>query len=191
MTPLDKIETFRALHRKAAPVLLYNVWDVGSACALAGAGAAALATSSYAVAAAQGYADGEVLPLDVVLQVARRIGHAVDRPVLIDFESGYADAPEPLADTVGKLLECDVAGLNLEDQVIGEAALYPVDQQAQRIAAVRERARARGMPVFINARTDLFLKEPDATRHAALIDEAILRAQHYRRAGADGFLYPG
>ena len=179
---------FAALHVPGDPVVLYNAWDVGSARAIAAAGAKAIATGSLSVAAAQGYDDGEALPLDLALASAARIVGAVDVPVTIDFEGGYAVDPADLAANVARLAMTGAVGCNLEDQVVGGTGLYPVAEQTARIAAAR---RAAGADFFLNARTDVFLQAPRATHDDAMLDAAIERAAAYAEAGASGFFAAG
>ncbi|AXC50939.1 isocitrate lyase/phosphoenolpyruvate mutase family protein [Paracoccus suum] len=187
---IAKARAFRALHVPGKPVVLYNIWDAGSARAVQRAGAKAIATGSWSVAAANGYDDGQAMPMSEVLAAARRIVQSVDLPVSIDFEGGYAAAPDAVADNVRLLLEVGAIGLNFEDQVVGGEGLHPIAEQAERVAAVRSAAEALGVPTFINARTDLFLKA-SAEEHPALLDEAVQRAAVYAAAGADGFFAPG
>lgn len=191
MSQVDKARQFQALHVKGRPVILYNIWDAGSAKAVVDAGAPAVATGSWSVAAAQGYPDGQALPLETLFGIARRIAAAVDVPVTIDFEGGYAEEPEQVAANFSALLETGVIGVNFEDQVVGGNGLYPIDRQAARISALRKVADAMGLPAFLNARTDLFLREKDKSRHPDLIPEAKARAQAYADAGASGFFVPG
>ncbi len=183
---MSRAEAFRALHVPGRPLVLFNVWDAGSARAVAAAGASALATGSWSVAAAQGWADGEALPLDAVIGTAARIAEAVDLPVSIDFEGGYARDPGALAANFARLLATGIVGINFEDQVIGGAGVVPVPEQAARIAALRR----AGPGAFLNARTDLFLQAPPEA-HAGLAGAALDRARAYRDAGADGFFVPG
>ncbi|QAX31169.1 isocitrate lyase/PEP mutase family protein [Leisingera sp. NJS204] len=183
----DRARAFAALHQPGNPVVLYNIWDAGSAKAIAGAGAAALATGSYPVAVAQGFADGEQIPLEFVLGNAERIIAATDLPVTIDFEGGYSRAPEQLTANVKRLAETGAVGLNFEDQVVGTAELYSIEEQARRVAAVR----AANADIFVNARTDLFLKEKDASKHAGLMAEALERGAAYAEAGGNGYFIPG
>lgn len=187
---IEKAQAFKALHVKGAPLVLWNIWDAGSAKAVADAGAKAVATGSWSVAAAQGFADGEALPMAASLHTAAQIVGAVDLPVSIDFEGGYAVAAEEVAQNVSALIETGAIGLNFEDQIIGTPNLHETSAQAARIAAIRAAADAAGVPLFINARTDVFLKSaPD--QHAALIEEALSRGVAYAEAGADGFFVPG
>jgi 2-methylisocitrate lyase-like PEP mutase family enzyme len=181
----DKAKQFRDLHEPGNPLVLYNIWDAGSAKAVAEAGAKALATGSWSVAAAQGYGDGELIPLEMLAQIAGRIVESVDLPLSVDFEGGYAVAPEAVAQNVARIAEVGAVGINFEDQIVGGTGLHSPEVQVARIAA------AKTAGIFINARTDLFLKEKDATRHGGLIDQAIARGQAYTAAGADGFFVPG
>ena len=190
MSQADKAELFKSLHHMGDPILLYNIWDAGGAKAIAAAGAKAIATSSWSIAAAHNYADGELLPLDFLLHIVRCIVGSTNLPVTVDFEGGYADDLEILKKNVTLLLDTGVIGLNFEDQIIGGVGLYPADLQAKRIEAVREACLAAKIPAFINARTDLFLKEADTSKHGGLVDEAIHRAKLYKNAGADGFFIP-
>ncbi|MCB4457135.1 isocitrate lyase/PEP mutase family protein [Leisingera sp. McT4-56] len=187
MTYSDRAAAFAALHQPGSPVVLYNIWDAGSAKAIAGAGASALATGSFPVAAAQGFPDGEQVPLEFVLGNAERIVAATELPVTIDFEGGYAREQEQLTANVKRLVETGAVGLNFEDQVVGGDGLYGIEEQARRVAAVR----AAHADIFVNARTDLFLKEKDAAKHAGLVAEALERAAAYAEAGGNGFFVPG
>jgi 2-methylisocitrate lyase-like PEP mutase family enzyme len=176
---------FAALHVPGDPVVLYNIWDVGSAQAVVRAGAKALATGSHPVADAHGWPDGQGVPLDFVFENARRIVSSVDVPVSIDFESAYAVEPEQAAQNVAQLKATGAVGCNLEDQVIGGEGLHPLDLQVRRIRAIRE---AVGTDFFINARTDLILKPH--TYGDALINQVIERGRAYADAGASGFFVP-
>lgn len=191
MTPTDRARQFAGLHAKGDPLVLYNIWDAGSAAAIAEAGAQALATGSASVAAAQGYPDGQALPLDALLATARRIVETSDLPVTVDFEGGYAETPEAVAVNVERLIETGAIGLNFEDQIVGGEGLYTIADQAARIRAIRQAAETADLPLFINARTDLFLKERDPERQPALMEDAEARAKAYADAGASGFFVPG
>ena len=191
MSQVDKARAFAERHRPGDPLLLYNIWDAGGAKAIAEAGAKAVATGSWSVAAAQGYPDGQAIPLDLLLQIAERIAATVDLPLTVDFEGGYAEAPEALAANLARLIATGAVGINFEDQVVGGAGLHAVDMQCARIAALRRAAEAAGLPFFVNARTDLFLKEKDRGKHGDLVAEALERAAAYAEAGASGFFVPG
>ncbi|MGR3760996.1 isocitrate lyase/PEP mutase family protein [Roseobacteraceae bacterium NS-SX3] len=187
MTYSERAQAFAELHQPGDPLVLYNIWDAGSAKAIAGAGAKALATGSFPVAAAQGFDDGQQIPMEFVLANAERIIAATGLPLTVDFEGGYARAPEQLTANAARLAATGAVGLNFEDQVVGTADLYGIDEQAGRVAAVR----AADADIFVNARTDLFLKEKDGAKHAALLPEALERGAAYAEAGANGFFVPG
>ncbi|MGR9502150.1 isocitrate lyase/PEP mutase family protein [Rhizobium leguminosarum] len=191
MNQNEKAKAFGALHRKGAPLVLYNIWDAGTAKAVTDAGAKALATGSWSVAAAHGYADGEKLPMSVLVETAKSITAVVDLPLSVDFEGAYSAEPEGAAANVAKLVEVGAVGINFEDQVVGGGELYPAERQAARIRAIRAMAEGKGIAFFINARTDLFLAESDLSKHAGLVDEAIERGKAYAAAGGSGFFVPG
>ncbi|MCD2185116.1 isocitrate lyase/PEP mutase family protein [Rhizobium sp. GN54] len=190
MSQKQKAEAFFALHRKGDPVILYNVWDAGTAKIVAASGARAIATGSWSVAAAGGYSDGEGIPLPALTEIARSIVAATDLPVTIDFEGAYAVDPDEAALNVARILDTGAIGINFEDQVVGGTGLHPVELQARRIGAIRQMTKKRDMPFFINARTDLFLKEQDAAKHGGLVEAAIERGLAFAGAGADGFFVP-
>ena len=187
---VEKSHIFAALHVKGTPLVLHNVWDAGSAKAVAEAGAPAIATGSWGVAAAQGYGDGQALPLADVLRTAKQIVNAVDVPVSVDFEGGYAVTPNAVAENLRHLLDTGVVGINFEDQMVGGAGLHTVDDQVQRIAALRAVADAADVQLFINARTDVFFQK-DSAPHADLMADAVARAKAYADAGANGIFVPG
>jgi 2-methylisocitrate lyase-like PEP mutase family enzyme len=191
MQQIESAKAFAALHRKGKPVVLYNIWDAGSARAVVEAGATAIATGSWSVAAAQGYADGEKIPLPLLAEIIRAIAGATALPLSVDFEGAYAVAPEQAAENVGKIIDAGAVGVNFEDRIVDGEGLHAIDVQSARIRAIRDMAEGRGMPLFINARTDLFLQEQDVGKHALLIDEACRRAKDYAAAGASGFFAPG
>ena len=188
MSQTDKAKAFAALHVPGDPLILFNVWDAGSAQAVAKAGAKAIASGSASVAGAHGVEDGEDVPMEVALANAARIVASVDLPVTIDFEGGYAVDPDETARNVARLAATGAIGCNFEDQVVGGAGMHDIDLQSRRIAAIRA---AVGPDFFINARTDFFLQaKPDA--HAgALTDAAIERVKAYADAGASGYFIPG
>lgn len=192
MNQAEKASAFAALHVPGDPVILFNAWDAGSAAAIAEAGAKAIATGSWSVAAAHGLTDAEALPIDLALaNAARVVAAAADLPVTLDFEGGYAVDPAKLAANFALVLATGVIGCNFEDQVIGGEGLHPIKVQAARVAALRRQAESAGIPAFINARTDIFLKaKPDAHDRAAA-DEALERARAFADAGASGFFVPG
>jgi len=190
MSSIDKANAFKALHKSGTPVVLYNIWDAGGAKTLAKAGATAVATGSWSVAAAHGFKDGEVIPLDFLATVVERIVQTVDLPVSVDFEGGYSVDNESLKENVLKIIRAGAVGINFEDRIVQGEGLHPITIQANRIKAIREAANSDNVPLVINARTDLFLgSEPNT--HKKLVDEAIERASAYAESGADVFFVPG
>jgi len=181
----SSFEKFAALHVPGNPVILYNIWDVASALAAVRGGAQALATGSHPVADANGWPDGQQVPIDFALANASRIIAAVDIPLTVDFEGAYSVDPAEGGANVARLAATGTVGCNFEDQVIGGEGLHPLDLQVSRIAAIRS---AVGDQFFINARTDLFLKTQ--TYDDALIDQVVERGRAFADAGASGFFVP-
>lgn len=188
-TQLTNASLFRRLHVRGNPLVLVNIWDAGSAQSVMEQGAKAVATSSWAVAASGGLEDGEHLPFETALQNLKRIVTRVSLPVTFDFEGGYSDETSDLQCNVRQVIGAGAVGINFEDQIVGGEGLYSIEAQSERIAAIRGVATQEGIPLFINARTDLFFKTSEHTD--GLIDEAIRRASAYAAAGADGFFVPG
>lgn len=187
----EKAKLFADLHVPGTPLELYNIWDAGSAKAVAEQGAKAIATGSWSVAEAQGFSDGEKLPLEMALMTIRRICQTVDLPVSLDFEGCYAVGPTGVASNVTMVLKMGAVGINFEDQKIGGKGLYTQEDQVKRIKAARAAADEFGINLFINARTDLFLKEQNRAWHAGLMPQAFERLAAYKEAGASGFFVPG
>ncbi len=190
-TQQDLAARFHALHQPGRPLVLFNAWDAGSARAVAEAGAPAIATGSWSVAAANGFDDGERLPLAFALDNLRRIVAAVALPVTIDLESGYGDAPEQVAATVAAALEAGAVGCNLEDSFPETGKLRDTAAQAARLAQARKAADAVGIALYINARTDVFFQKPAAEHDMAMVEDALQRAHAYAEAGASGLFVPG
>jgi 2-methylisocitrate lyase-like PEP mutase family enzyme len=182
----DRALAFRALHVPGRPLVLPNAWDAASARIVEDAGASAVATTSAGLAWALGVPDGDQLDRERALEAVARITATVAVPVSADIESGFAKDPEGVADTVRAVLAAGAVGVNIEDALYGgEGVLRPVAEQAERIAAVRAAADAEGVPLFINARIDTYL------RGAGGVDATLERAAAFRAAGADGIFVPG
>lgn len=183
-----KAEAFRALHLAGRPLVLFNIWDVGSAKAVAAAGARALATGSWSVASANGFADGEHVPLDFAIDNLARIARATDLPVTIDLESGYGETAAEVARSVARAIEAGAIGCNLEDSFPHDGSLRDVGDQAERIAEARKVA---SKAFFINARTDVFFQKPAEAHDEAMVRAALERGKEFAKAGADGLFAPG
>lgn len=175
------VEVFRALHVPGTPLVLYNIWDPGSAKAVAAAGAPALATGSYGVAEAFGAGDGEKLPFPDVIANLERIVAIVDIPVSLDLEAGYGADPTAVRASVQAARDAGAVGINMEDRLPGEARPMSKDDAARRFAAAAETG------LFVNARCDLFWQTAPSE---ALVEETIARAQAYADAGAMGLFVP-
>ena len=180
----DQVAVFKALHVPGNPLVLFNVWDAGSAKAVAGAGAKAIATGSFGVAEAQGFADGEAFGLDDALVNLRRIVGVTDLPVTLDMESGYGASADAVGQAVAAARAAGAAGINLEDRMPGVAALTPVAEQSARIAA------AAVSELFVNARCDAFRGQPAESHGPELVGAVLERARAYADAGASGLFVP-
>ena len=185
---MSKFDDFGRLHVPGSPLVLFNARDAGSAAAVATSGAKAIATGSASVSMANGFGDGQEMPLEWALTNATRIAKAVDLPVTVDFEGGYAAGGAELTANGQRLAQTGAIGCNFEDQIVGTDRLHEVPDQVTRIGALREGV---GSDFFINLRTDLFLKAPAQAHDEALADEAIERGKAYVAAGANGFFIPG
>ncbi|TYT25581.1 isocitrate lyase/phosphoenolpyruvate mutase family protein [Luteimonas viscosa] len=190
-TQVDKAVLFRSLHAGAQPLVLYNAWDPGSARAVAESGAHAIATGSWSVAAAHGYADGERMPLALALDNLARIVAATTLPVTVDLEGGYGETAEEVGVTVARSIEAGAVGCNLEDSHPAGGGLRGIADQAARLAQARAAAETAGVPLFVNARTDVFLQSPPDAHDAAMVERALERARAYAEAGANGLFVPG
>lgn len=183
-------ETFRRLHHGPNVLVLANCWDVASARVLAAAGAPAIATSSAGVAYTLGYPDGQRISREEMLAVVARVAKAVKVPVTADVESGYGPRPEDAARTAAAVIAAGAVGMNLEDSTEeSTAALIEVPLAVEKIRAVREAGSKAGVPLVINARTDVYLNQIGApeTRY----DHALRRSVAFRDAGADCLFLPG
>jgi len=188
---IRKAEQFHGLHIPGQPLILFNIWDAGSAKAVASGGARAIATGSWSVANANGFADGELIPLALAIDNLRRIVGATDLPVSIDLESGYGDTPEAVGETIGLGIDAGAVGCNLEDSFPANGSLRDTADQVARIRRARQTAEAANIRFFINARTDVFCQRPREQHNDAMVVEAIERARAYAAAGADGIFAPG
>jgi 2-methylisocitrate lyase-like PEP mutase family enzyme len=173
-------ELLRSLHVPGTPLIVTNVWDAITAKIVAGTpGVRALATASHAVSFAHGVADGEGLTVEQALAAARIVISAVEIPVSVDFEKGYAPDAAGVQSNVERLIEAGAAGLNIEDSIgAPKAPLFDLDTAVARVAAARAAGDATGVPIVINARVDTLAGGGEW-------DDAIARANAYLGAGAD------
>jgi 2-methylisocitrate lyase-like PEP mutase family enzyme len=184
-------EAFCRLHQPGNPIALFNVWDALSARTVADAGAKAIATASWSVAAAHGFEDGEKMPWELALANLGRVVRATPLPTSFDMERGYSEGPEGLADNVHAVISAGAVGANLEDSIIEGGALRPAPEQVRRIAAARAAADASGIRFFINARIDVLLAVAPGDRTVGHVEACLERARAYADAGADGIFIPG
>jgi 2-methylisocitrate lyase-like PEP mutase family enzyme len=186
----EKAEKLRKLHHGPRILALPNAWDVVSARILEEVGHPAIATSSAAVAFAHGYPDGQRISRSEMLDGVGRIAQAVRVPVTADLESGYGKTSEEIAEFTKAMVAAGAVGLNFED-VTGddESTHVELGLQVENIRAIRETSAALGVPVVINARTDVYLMPigPEATR----FERTVERLRAYREAGADCLFAPG
>lgn len=180
----DKVKAFGDLHVAGDPLILYNIWDAGSAKAVSEAGAKAIATGSWGVACSLGYKDGETLPLNAALENLDRILSVTDLPVTIDMEAGYGTDPAAVGLSVARAAAAGAVGINIEDEDPATRQLFETADAAARIKA----AAASGM--WVNARADLFIVTPKKQHDAALVDAVIERAKAYADAGANSLFVP-
>jgi 2-methylisocitrate lyase-like PEP mutase family enzyme len=189
-TQARKADAFRRLHDRTRTLVLPNAWDVGSACVFEAAGFPAVATSSAGVAWARGHPDGQHIDRAEMADVVRRIACHVAVPVTADMEGGYGEDGASAAETVRAVIAAGAVGLNLEDGTHRpDRPLLDLSAQVERVRAARQAADAEGVPVVINARTDVYLAA--VGDEAGRLDQAVRRANAYRAAGADCLFVPG
>lgn len=191
MRQAERARALRAAHHDSALLVLVNVWDAVSARTVAAVpGCRALATASWSIAAAAGVPDGEVLGRSAMLAAVARIAAAVDLPLSADLEAGYGPDAAGVAETVAAAIEAGAVGCNLEDGTIGDGPpLLPAAEHAERVAAARVAGERAGVPIVINARTDVFLRGVGPA--AGRVELAIERGRQYLAAGADCVFVPG
>lgn len=184
----ERATALKALHVPGTPVILPTVWDAWSAKLAVDAGFAALTLGSHPVADSVGRADGEGMSFDELTARVAQITAAVDVPISVDVESGYGQTPQRLIDG---LLAAGAVGLNIEDTVHKEGKrLRSPEEHAAMVGELRAASDAAGVPVVINARTDLFLRDGDPDNPPAdRVERAIARLTLAAEAGADS-LYP-
>jgi 2-methylisocitrate lyase-like PEP mutase family enzyme len=183
---MHSFETFSQLHQQPTPLLLGNIWDVNSAKVFEANGYKAIGTSSMAVAKAWGYEDGEQLPFDILLQLARRVTEVLAIPFTVDIEGGYSRNIQHILEHIDQLHDAGVVGINLEDTIAGATReLQPVAAFQQTLTAVADHISRKNLRLFLNVRTDGFLLGMPTA-----LTETLTRIKHYESAGADGIFVP-
>lgn len=179
-----KADIFRSQHHSGKILILPNIWDALGARLIKKIGFPSVATASVSTAISNGYRDGENIPFPLLLKTVGKIATAVDLPLTVDMERGFAETVPQLKDHIRLLIENGAVGINIEDSLPDKSGLYPLDDQCRKIEAIRETGIQYGVPIVINARTDVFvLKMPGA------LTLAIERGKAFRKAGAD-CMYP-
>jgi len=184
----SKEDLFCQLHQNGEILILPNIWNPLGAMLLQDLGFKAIATASASIALSNGYEDGEKYPFTELISLLKRIVQSVSIPVTADIESGYAKNNSELKENIKRLMDAGIAGINFEDSKHEEQKLVAKEEQAEKIHLIKHTASQMGSSLFINARTDVFVKQnnlPDEEK----LNEAILRGKLYKDAGADGF-YP-
>jgi len=180
---MNSTNIFRNLHAQPGqPLILANVWDAAGARLIESLGAKAVATTSAGVAWSKGYPDGNHMPSVLQASLAKEIVDAVKIPVSVDFEAGYSDDPTTVAENLRPLIDAGVSGINLEDGTNAPEIL------ARKIEAIKKMTSAAGADIFINARTDVYLRS--LVGEEERVRETLTRATTYRSAGADGLFAP-
>jgi len=181
-----KAENLLELHHSGKLLILPNIWDVLGAKLLESEGFEAIATASASIAFSRGHDDNQEIDFTELLKLFRSICDSTFLSVTADIERGYAGSLPELAENIKNLIRCGVVGLNIEDSNEKGQKLEPIEKQSEKIELIRKVSENMGVPIVINARTDVFLMEShDGNR----LSEAIKRGQHYKDAGADCF-YP-
>jgi 2-methylisocitrate lyase-like PEP mutase family enzyme len=197
MTPAQKASRLLELHHGGSPLILINAWDAASAAMVAHCGLPAVATSSAALANALGFADGQHLPWERMLEAVAGICRAVKVPVTADIESGFAADAKALETSIAQIILAGAIGVNLEDVMPASSdpnirhgsPLFPLAEQVERIQALRRAADAAGIHLVINARTDAYWQAGVPPEEA--LRNTLERGQAYLQAGADCIFVPG
>jgi 2-methylisocitrate lyase-like PEP mutase family enzyme len=188
-TAAAKAEDLRRLHHDPGLLVLVNAWDAVSARTIADTpGCRALATASWSIAAAHGVPDGEAIGRAAMLEAVARIAAAVELPVTADLEAGYGESAAAVGDTIAGAVAAGAVGCNLEDGR-PDGTPRPTGEHAERVAAAREAGERAGVPIVINARTDIFLDE--VGEPGERVELALERGRAYLEAGADCIFVPG
>lgn len=185
ITQKAKSELFRNQHVGGKLLILPNIWDSLGARMMELTGFPSVATASVATSMTNGYDDGEQIPFNILLSLVKKISSAVQIPLTVDIERGFAESLGKLKENIGLLIENGAVGINIEDSLPDHNGFYTIDEQCKKIEVIRETGSKYDVPVVINARTDLFLFKKGEN----IMEKAIERAKAYRDAGAD-CVYP-
>jgi 2-methylisocitrate lyase-like PEP mutase family enzyme len=184
----EKGNLLNTLHHNGKLLVLPNIWDPLGAVMLESLGYPAVATASASIAFSNGYPDGEKIPFKDLLFILNKIVQSLKIPVTADIESGYAKNNAELKENIKMLLNAGIAGINFEDTNKDDKTIISIEAQCEKLDMIRNTASEMGVPLFINARTDVYLKANDLSDEEKLV-ETIHRGKAYKDSGADGF-YP-
>ena len=180
---VEKAETFRKLHHSGKILVLLNAWDAASARIFELAGASAVATTSSGLGVANGYPDGQYITRDRLVDAVRRITRVIKVPLTVDLEKGYGNNAAEVVETVRAIADAGGIGMNIEDSTEPPALLV------EKIKAIRAFAKTVGLPFFVNARCDVYLR--GIGEKETRFDETMRRIKSYAEAGADSAFVPG
>lgn len=179
----EKAERFLQMHHGKEILVLLNSWDAGSSKLIAACGYKAIATTSMGIAASLGYPDCQVIQLSEMIEVISKIVTAVSLPVTVDIEAGYGNDEKEIVESVKKIIDTGVAGINIEDSIDLHPQLTDEKVCCERIAAIRALSDSMGFHLVINARTDAFYTSSGSLQEK--LSESIRRGNKYHEAGAD------
>jgi 2-methylisocitrate lyase-like PEP mutase family enzyme len=179
----EKAEMFLKFHQDKEILVLLNSWDIGSSKLIEASGYKAIATTSMGIAASLGYPDCQIITLSEMIEAIRGIVKGVQVPVTVDIEAGYGRNLNEIIDSVKKIIETGIVGINIEDSIDLNPVLIDEIEFCERISAIRSLSDSLGFHLVINARTDSFYTSSSSTQQK--ISESIKRGNKYREAGAD------
>ncbi|MDB5275778.1 MAG: hypothetical protein JWR61_733 [Ferruginibacter sp.] len=183
---MNSFETFKQLHQNSNPLLLGNIWDVNSAKIFEANDYKAIGISSQALSNSLGYEDGENLPFEILLQLAKRVVEVVSIPFSVDMEGGYSRSVDGIIENINKLHDAGVAGINLEDTIAGVTRQFQSVSDFQKIlSAVADHISRNNLQLFLNIRTDGFLLGMPTA-----LAETLARIKSYENSGASGIFVP-
>ena len=185
----EKAKQFYNLHHSGKLLILPNIWDCLGANLLESLHYPAIATASASVAFTNGYDDGQRISFDSVLALLKKIVSSVSIPVSADIESGFAESDLQLEENTKQLLATGIVGINIEDTDKKTNSILPVETQCEKIKLIKKVSQEVGVPLFINARADVYLRGKDFDTPESKFEEALKRGRAYKAAGADCF-YP-
>ena len=185
ITQQEKANQFYQLHHSDKLLILPNIWDSLGALLLENMGYPAVATASASIAFSRGFNDGEQIPFEEILVIIERIATNINLPVTADIESGFADNEKRLAENIRQVIKTGIVGINFEDTDKKTGSLYSIETQCERIKVIKKVAGEMDVPLFVNARTDVYLRGKGPAE--AKLDETIKRGIAYKNAGADCF----